>query len=68
MGSVMKKHPDLTRSLFVADSKCTAISSDALLALITSNKPTDGVQGTAYDFFFEFVSSLEGMCIVEPVF
>ena len=59
-GELVRQHPEMTRSLFVAAQSAT-ISAKVFLSLISSNRPAESKEhARAFDYFKDFIAYLEG--------
>ena len=58
-GELVRQHPEMTRSLFVAAQSGT-ISAKVFLSLISANRPESKEHARAFDYFKEFIAYLEG--------
>jgi len=57
VGKLIKMHPDVTRSLFVAAN--SNITAKAFLSLTSIDEPKNEDHGRALDYFKEFIAQIE---------
>lgn len=58
-GELVRQHPEMTRSLFVAAQSGTILAK-VFLSLISANRPESKEHARAFDYFKEFIAYLEG--------
>ena len=59
--TVLEEYPHLLRPLFVKEH---SLMASQFKSLIDSKRPTDPLQGNAYNIFMDFVTHIEGDDIV----